>query len=56
VGSRTGVDDVEKILDLAGTRTPSPSVDQPVASRYTDCAILTPIYIKRRPYSVDYYE
>jgi hypothetical protein len=31
VGPRTGLDDVEKILE--------PTVIQPIAGRYTDCAI-----------------
>jgi hypothetical protein len=33
---------------------PDTYVDQPVASRYTDCAILTPIYIRVSPCSLDY--
>jgi hypothetical protein len=32
----------EKILDPTGTRNSTPSVVQPVASRYTDCAIPAP--------------
>jgi hypothetical protein len=36
VGPKTGLDDVEKILDPTGTRNSDPSVVQPVASRYTD--------------------
>jgi hypothetical protein len=39
VDPRAYLDDVEKILDPTGTRTPTPSVAQPVASRYTDYAI-----------------
>jgi hypothetical protein len=35
----------EKILAPTGTRTPDSSVVQPVASRYTDCAILA-LYVK----------
>jgi hypothetical protein len=42
VGRRAGVDEVEKILDPTGTRNPTPSVLQPVASPYTDCAIPAP--------------
>jgi hypothetical protein len=44
VGLRAGLDDMEKreILDLAGTRTPNPSVLQPVSSRYTDYTIPAP--------------
>jgi hypothetical protein len=35
-----GLDDLENnIFDHTGTRTPTPSVVQPVASRYTDYAI-----------------
>jgi hypothetical protein len=37
--SRSGRFGDEKILDPSGTRTPDPSVVQPVASRYTDYAI-----------------
>jgi hypothetical protein len=39
VGPRTGPDDVENILDPTGTRTPT--VVQPVASRYTGTVRLT---------------
>jgi hypothetical protein len=39
VDPRAGVGDVEKILDPTGTRIPTSSVVQPVASRYTDYAI-----------------
>jgi hypothetical protein len=39
VGPRTCLDDLEKILDRTGTRTPA---IRPVASRYTDYAILVP--------------
>jgi hypothetical protein len=42
VDPRAGLDDVEKILDLIGTRPPNPSVVQPIASRSTDCAIPAP--------------
>jgi hypothetical protein len=38
VGPRAGLDDVEKILDPAGTRTPTPRP----SSRYTDCATRIP--------------
>jgi hypothetical protein len=40
VGSRAGLDDVDKrrLLTLAGLNS-DPSVDQLVASYYTDCAI-----------------
>jgi hypothetical protein len=38
VGPRAGLDDVEKILDPTGTRTPTPAV-QRAASRYTNYAI-----------------
>jgi hypothetical protein len=37
VGPRASLDDVEKIYDPTGTRTPDPSIVQPVASR-TDYA------------------
>jgi hypothetical protein len=33
---RDGLDDVEKSLDLTGTRNLTSSVVQPVANRYTD--------------------
>jgi hypothetical protein len=33
---RANMDDVQKILDLTGTRTPTPSVVESIASRYTD--------------------
>jgi hypothetical protein len=39
VDPRADLDDVEKILDPTRTRTPTSSLVQPVASRYTDCAI-----------------
>jgi hypothetical protein len=39
VGPRVGLDDVKKILDPTGARTPTARAVQPVASRYTDCAI-----------------
>jgi hypothetical protein len=41
--SRSGRPGEEKILDPTGTRTPTPSVVQLVASRYTDCAIPAPL-------------
>jgi hypothetical protein len=38
VGPSAGSEDVEKkILDTTGTRTPTLSLVQPVAGRYTDC-------------------
>jgi hypothetical protein len=37
--SQSGPRGEEKILDSTGTRTPTPSVVQPVASRYTNYAI-----------------
>jgi hypothetical protein len=49
VGPRTGLDDVEKILDPIGTPTPTPSIVQPVASRHTDCAIPDPLKSKVVP-------
>jgi hypothetical protein len=42
VDPRAGLDNVEKILDPTGTWTLTSSVIQPVASRYTDYAILAP--------------
>jgi hypothetical protein len=36
VSPTAGLDDMEKILDPIRTQTPTPSVVQPVASRYTD--------------------
>jgi hypothetical protein len=42
VDPRAGLDDMEKILDPTGTRTQTPSVIQPVASRYTNCSIPAP--------------
>jgi hypothetical protein len=44
VDLRAGLDDLEKILDPTGTRNPTPSIVQPVASRYTDYIC---IYIER---------
>jgi hypothetical protein len=41
--SRSGRFGAEKILDPTGTRVLSPSVVQPVASRYTDYAISAPV-------------
>jgi hypothetical protein len=46
VGPRTGLDEVKRILDPTGTGTPTSLVVQPVASRYTDCAIPAPICVK----------
>jgi hypothetical protein len=40
--SRSGQRGEEQILDPTGTRIPTPSVVQPVASRYTDYAIPAP--------------
>jgi hypothetical protein len=40
--SRSGRRGEEKILDRTETRNSDPSAVQPVASRYTDCAIPTP--------------
>jgi hypothetical protein len=42
VGPRASLDDVEKILDPYWDSNSDPSVVQPVASRYTDCAIPAP--------------
>jgi hypothetical protein len=42
--SRSGRRREEKILDPIGTRTPTLSVVQPVASRYTNCPIPAPFY------------
>jgi hypothetical protein len=41
VGPRASLDDVEKkkFIEFIGTRTPTPSVVRPVASRYTDYVI-----------------
>jgi hypothetical protein len=46
VGLRAGLDDVEerKILTLLGLKNSEPSLVQPVASRYTDCATPAPNY------------
>jgi hypothetical protein len=43
VGPRAGLDDVEKrkFLTLLGLKL-NPSVIQPIAKHYTDCAILVP--------------
>jgi hypothetical protein len=40
LGPKTGLDEVEKILDPTGTRTPTPRPS--MASRYTECAIPAP--------------
>jgi hypothetical protein len=45
-GPRTGLDDVEKIFAPTGTRSLTPRPVQPVASRYTDCAIPAPSWAK----------
>jgi hypothetical protein len=42
MGLRVSLDAVEKILDPTGTQNSDPSVVQPVASRYTHCAIPAP--------------
>jgi hypothetical protein len=44
VDPRAGLDDVEKrkFLTIPGLGTLTPLVIQPIASRYTDCAILAP--------------
>jgi hypothetical protein len=42
VDPRASLDDVEKSLDYTGTRTPTSSVVQPIASRYTGYAIPAP--------------
>jgi hypothetical protein len=49
VGPRSGLDDVEKrkFLTLPGLNS-DPLVVQPVASRYTDCAILAVKYTNER--------
>jgi hypothetical protein len=39
VGPRTGLEDVEKILDPTRTQNSDDSAAQPVACCYTDCAI-----------------
>jgi hypothetical protein len=36
---RAFLDDVEKILDTTGTRTPTPRSSSPAVSHYIDCAI-----------------
>jgi hypothetical protein len=41
--SRSGRHGEVKILDPTGNRTPNTPVVQPVASRYTDCAIPAPL-------------
>jgi hypothetical protein len=43
--SRSGRFGENKILDTIGTRTPTPSIVQPVVSRYTDYAIPAPTRI-----------
>jgi hypothetical protein len=42
VGPRPSLDNVEKNVVPTGTPTPTPSVVQPVASRYTDYATPAP--------------
>jgi hypothetical protein len=42
--SRSGRRGEEKFFDLAGDSNFDPSVIQPVASRYTDCAIQAPSF------------
>jgi hypothetical protein len=39
VGPRTGLDELEKIVNHTGTRNSNPFVIQPVGRRYTDWAI-----------------
>jgi hypothetical protein len=46
VDPRVGLDDVEKILDPTGTGNTDPSVVQPVASHYSDCAIPAHIFME----------
>jgi hypothetical protein len=41
VNHRAGLDDAQKIPGPTGTRTLTPLVVQPVASRYTDSLLLT---------------
>jgi hypothetical protein len=45
MGLRAGLDDVQKILDLIGTRNFDPSAVQPVTSHYIDCAIPAPTHM-----------
>jgi hypothetical protein len=52
VDPRTGVDEVEKILDLTGTQNSDPSVVQLVASHYTDCANPAHIYMCTVTYEI----
>jgi hypothetical protein len=47
VDPRAVLDDMEKILDLTGTRTPTPSVVQPVASSCTDYAVPAPDKLRK---------
>jgi hypothetical protein len=42
VHPRVGLNNVEKILDITGTQTPTSSIIQAVASRCTDCTIPAP--------------
>jgi hypothetical protein len=55
--SRSGRRGEEKILDPTGTRTPDPSIAQPVASRYTYCAIPTSrnAYLVRNIWRVSFF-
>jgi hypothetical protein len=52
VGPRTGLDDMKKILAPTGTRTPTPSAVQPVASRFTELPTWTAMgYLPSDPFS-----
>jgi hypothetical protein len=50
--SRSGPYGEVKLFDPTGTRTPAPLVIQPVASRYTDWAIPTPLKLRYNIYFV----